>query len=95
MALESKKNKKLTRADIIDKAVKLDLSRQDQIARQSRIISRLVTENQMMMDLLGEIKAHDGNLVGYRDKASEVLAEIQRLRDAQREEDKETESKND
>jgi hypothetical protein len=89
MALGSKKDKGLTKQEIIDKAVELDLRRQAQIARQSNIISRLVTENQMMMGLLGEIA--QGTSDGSPAEAREILDEIQRLRDAQRKEDKKTE----
>jgi hypothetical protein len=87
MALGSKKDKALSKADIIAEAQKLDDRRQEQIARQSRIIGRLVTENQMMMGLLGELQPTD-------ERAGEVLNEIQKLRDAQRKEDQKMEKKN-
>lgn len=93
MALESKKNKALSKSDIVSKAVELDLRRQEQIRRQTRIIDRLLTENQILSGLVGELSAHEGNLVGYRDKAKEALAEVQRLRAAQREEDEKMENK--
>lgn len=88
MALESRKNKKLSREDIVTKAVELDLRRQAQIGRQTQIINRLLTENQMMMGLLGEIAGFDGNLFGLQGKAKEILSNIQQLRESQQEEDK-------
>jgi hypothetical protein len=91
VALGSKKDKALTKAEIINEAQKLDNRRQEQIARQSEIISRLVTENQMMMGLLGELKMHEGNLVGFRDKAGEILDNIEKMR----EESRKKEQKND
>lgn len=93
MALGSKKNKALSKAEIIDKAVELDLRRQDQIARQSKTISRLVTENQMMMGLLGEFRSEDPTHTGvsYQVRAGEILNNIQKLREEQHGEDMDNE----
>lgn len=81
MALGSRKNKSLTKADIILEAQKLDDRRQEQIANQSAVIDRLLTEHQMLEGLVGELAAEEGNLLGYRDKAKEVLANIEKLRE--------------
>ena len=80
MALGSHKDKGLSKADIILKAQELDDRRQVQIKNQSALIDRLLTEHQMMEGLVGELAAEQGNLIGYRDKAKEVLSNIEKLR---------------
>ena len=57
MALESNEPKKLTRQQIIDKAVELDLRRQEQIANQAKIINRLTDEIMIAEAYLGRIAA--------------------------------------
>lgn len=87
-------DKKLTRAEVIERAAEMDKRRQQQIRRQSKVIDRLLTENQILSGLVAEIASHEGNLIGLRGKAKEVLASIERLQEQARK-DNDKEKKND
>lgn len=81
-------------AKIIEEARKADLRRQEQISRQSKIIDRLLTENQMMIGLIGEIAALDSDELGYRSRSQEILDNIERLREQARKQDEKRSRKN-
>lgn len=81
-------------AKIIEEARKTDLRRQEQISRQSKIIDRLLTENQMMIGLIGEIAALDSDELGYRSRSQEILDNIERLREQARKQDEKRSRKN-
>ena len=81
MALGSRKGKALSKAEILKAADEQDQRRQEQIRRQTQIIDWLLTENQMMMGLLGELQATD-------ERAGEILANIESLREADRKKEK-------
>lgn len=87
-------DKKLTRAEVIERAAEMDERRQAQIRRQSKVIDRLLTENQILSGLVAEIASEAPLATGLRSKAQEVLASIERLQEQARK-DNDKEKKND
>lgn len=71
MALGSRNNRELTRAEILKEAAAQDQRRQEQITNQSKIISRLLDINQVYEGTLTEIG--EGIEVGAPQLAREAL----------------------
>jgi len=86
MALGSNEPKKLTRQQVIDRAVELDLRRQEQIANQVKIINRLTEVNQHYEGTLAEIG--EGIEVGAPQLAREALDKAVEINKKHRSEEK-------